>query len=99
VNYPWPGKVKKYELTVRILGKNKMETDRKCTGHIEERDNNIYRLYFEANPILKTGKWVWWRQQITNPLKVSINSEILSPLPKRLDIIQKQNGNQSKILG
>ena len=41
---------KNYELQFELLNK-KMEQIEYVLGNIEDRDNNIYRLYFEANPI------------------------------------------------
>ncbi len=42
--------VQNYELQFEILDK-KMEQMEQVLTNIEDRDNNIYRLYFEANPI------------------------------------------------
>ena len=39
--------VKNYELQFELLGK-KMEQIENVLANIEDRDNNIYRLYFEA---------------------------------------------------
>ena len=41
---------KNYELQFELLNR-KMEQIEYVLGNIEDRDNNIYRLYFEANPI------------------------------------------------
>ncbi len=45
--------VRNYELLLVILTK-KMEQMEQVLANIEDRDNNIYRLYFEANPIQKS---------------------------------------------
>ena len=42
--------VKNYELQFELLDK-KMEQIEQVLANIEDRDNNIYRVYFEANPI------------------------------------------------
>ncbi len=41
--------VRNYELQFELLDK-KMEQIEEVLANVEDRDNNIYRLYFEANP-------------------------------------------------
>ncbi len=68
-------------------------------GNIEDRDNNIYRLYFEANPIPEEQRRAGFggvnRYKSLEGYK---NSEIIVDATKRLEVIQKQMVIQSKSL-
>ena len=68
-------------------------------GNIEERDNNIYRLYFEANPIPdEQRKAGFGGINRYKSLEGFNNSEMIVSTTKRLDIIKKQMAIQSKSL-
>ncbi|WP_047416485.1 M23 family metallopeptidase [Cellulophaga sp. Hel_I_12] len=89
---------KNYELQFELLNK-KMEQVEEVLANIEDRDNNIYRLYFEANPIpdeqRKAGFGGVNRYQ---SLEGFNNSDMIIATKKRMDIIQKQMVIQSKSL-
>ena len=90
--------VQNYELQFDILDK-KMEQIEQVLGNIEERDNNIYRLYFEANPIPEEQRRAGFGGvNRYKSLEGFNNSEIIINASKRLDIIQKQMVIQSKSL-
>jgi len=82
-----------------ILLKKKMAQMEQVLGNIEERDNNIYRLYFEANPIPEEQRKAGFGGvNRYKSLEGFNNSEIITNATKRLDIIQKQMVIQSKSL-
>ena len=67
--------------------------------NMEDRDNNIYRLYFEANPIPEEQRRAGFGGvNRYKSLEGFNNSEIIINATKRLDIIQKQMVIQSKSL-
>jgi len=89
---------KNYELQYELLNK-KMEQIEEVLGNIEERDNNIYRLYFEANPIPdEQRKAGFGGINRYKSLEGFNNSEMIVATTKRLDIIKKQMAIQSKSL-
>lgn len=90
--------VKNYELQYELLNK-KMEQIEDVLGNIEERDNNIYRLYFEANPIPDEQRRAGFGGiNRYKSLEGFNNSEMIIATTKRLDIIKKQMTIQSKSL-
>ncbi len=90
--------VQNYELQFDILNK-KMEQIEQVLANIEERDNNIYRLYFEANPIPEEQRRAGFGGvNRYKSLEGFNNSEIIINVSRRLDIIQKQMVIQSKSL-
>lgn len=90
--------VENYELQFDILGK-KMEQMEQVLANIEDRDNNIYRLYFEANPIPEEQRKAGFGGvNRYKSLEGFNNSKIITDATKRLDIIQKQMVIQSKSL-
>ena len=90
--------VQNYELQFDILNK-KMEQIENVLANIEDRDNNIYRLYFEANPIPEEQRKAGFGGiNRYKSLEGFNNSEIIINASKRLDIIQKQMVIQSKSL-
>ncbi|MEL7270597.1 MAG: M23 family metallopeptidase [Bacteroidota bacterium] len=90
--------VNNYELQFAILDK-KMDQIEQVLGNIEERDNNIYRLYFEANPIPEEQRRAGFGGvNRYKSLDGFNNSEIIIDATKRLDVIQKQMVIQSKSL-
>ncbi|ALM07969.1 peptidase M23 [Sediminicola sp. YIK13] len=90
--------VKNYELQFELLGK-KMEQMEQVLANIEDRDNNIYRLYFEANPIPEEQRRAGFGGvNRYKSLEGFNNSEMIIGTTKRMDIIQKQMVIQSKSL-
>ncbi|MEL6917038.1 MAG: M23 family metallopeptidase [Bacteroidota bacterium] len=90
--------VKNYELQFELLDK-KMGQIEQVLGNIEDRDNNIYRLYFEANPIPEEQRRAGFGGiNRYKSLEGFNNSEMIISTTKRLDIIQKQMVIQSKSL-
>ncbi|WP_394974880.1 M23 family metallopeptidase [uncultured Croceitalea sp.] len=90
--------VENYELQFDILGK-KMEQMEQVLANIEDRDNNIYRLYFEANPIPEEQRKAGFGGvNRYKSLEGFNNSKIIIDATQRLDIIQKQMVIQSKSL-
>jgi len=86
------------ELQFEVLNK-KMKQAEAVLNEIAERDNNLYRVYFEANPIpdeqRKAGFGGINRYQ---DLEGFDNSELITSSSKRLDILTKQIVVQSKSL-
>src|SRR5690606_9798473 len=90
--------VRNYELQFEILNK-KMQQMEQVLGNIEDRDNNIYRLYFEANPIAEEQRRAGFSAIIRYLSLEGFNhTEININTTRRLDIIQKQMVIQSKSL-
>jgi murein DD-endopeptidase MepM/ murein hydrolase activator NlpD len=67
--------------------------------NVQERDNNLYRVYFEASPIPQSQRIVGFGgiNRYKN-LEGFENSEIIVDASKRLDILSKQLVVQSKSL-
>ena len=86
------------QLQYSLLNK-KMEQAEAVLSNIEDRDNNIYRVYFEANPIpeeqRKSGFGGINRYK---KLEGFDNSKLIIETNKRLDILQKQIVVQSRSL-
>jgi len=90
--------VKNYELQFELLDK-KMQQIEEVLANIEDRDNNIYRLYFEANPIPEEQRRAGFGGiNRYKSLEGFNNSEMVIATTKRLDIIKKQMAIQSKSL-
>lgn len=90
--------VKNYELQFELLDK-KMEQIEEVLANIEDRDNNIYRLYFEANPIPDEQRRAGFGGvNRYKSLEGFNNSEMVIATTKRLDVIKKQMAIQSKSL-
>lgn len=90
--------VKNYELQFELLNKKMYQIEDVLTN-IEDRDNNIYRLYFEANPIPEEQRRAGFGGiNRYNSLEGFNNSEMVIATTKRLDIIKKQMTIQSKSL-
>jgi len=67
--------------------------------NIESRDNTIYRVYFEANPIPETQRKAGFGGlNRYKPLEGYEYSELITATAKKLDILQKQLVVQSKSL-
>ena len=68
-------------------------------GNIEERDNTIYRLYFEANPIPDVQRTQGFGGvNRYNKFEGFKNSDLIAEANKRVDILQKRLVIQSKSL-
>ncbi|MFT6370601.1 MAG: murein DD-endopeptidase MepM/ murein hydrolase activator NlpD, partial [Maribacter sp.] len=90
--------VKNYELQFELLNK-KMEHIEDVLVNIEDRDNNIYRLYFEANPIPEEQRRAGFGGiNRYKALEGFNNSDMVIATTQRLDIIKKQMTIQSKSL-
>ena len=90
--------VQNYELQFDILDR-KMQQMEEVLASIEDRDNNLYRLYFEANPIPEEQRRAGFGGvNRYKSLEGFNNSEIIIDATKRLDVIQKQMVIQSKSL-
>jgi murein DD-endopeptidase MepM/ murein hydrolase activator NlpD len=86
------------ELQYEMLNK-KMDETEAVLANVEERDNAIYRLYFEANPIPEEQRRAGFGGiNRYKDLEGYDNSELIVETHKRLDIIQKQIVVQSKSL-
>jgi murein DD-endopeptidase MepM/ murein hydrolase activator NlpD len=89
---------KNYELQFELLNK-KMGQIEEVLANIEDRDNNIYRLYFEANPIPEEQRRAGFGGiNRYKSLDGFNNSEMVIATTKRLDIIKKQMAIQSRSL-
>jgi murein DD-endopeptidase MepM/ murein hydrolase activator NlpD len=76
-----------------------MEQVEQVLANIEDRDNNIYRLYFEANPIPEEQRRAGFGGvNRYKSLEGFNNSEMIIATTKRLDVIQKQMVIQSRSL-
>ncbi|GGD12781.1 M23 family metallopeptidase [Hyunsoonleella pacifica] len=86
------------ELQFDLLNK-KMSEAEIVLANIEDRDNNIYRVYFEANPIPEEQRRAGFGgiNRYKN-LEGYDNSTLIIETSKRLDILQKQIVVQSKSL-
>ncbi|MEH6659652.1 M23 family metallopeptidase [Leeuwenhoekiella marinoflava] len=81
-----------------VLNK-KLDQVQHVLGEIEERDNSIYRLYFEANPIPdEQRKAGFGGVNRYKDLEGYDNSKLIIETNKRLDILTKQLVVQSKSL-
>ncbi len=90
--------VNNYELQFDLLNR-KMGQIEEVLTNIEDRDNNIYRLYFEANPIPEEQRRAGFGGiNRYKSLEGFNNSDMVIATTKRLDIIKKQMAIQSKSL-
>lgn len=86
------------QLQYAILNK-KMDQIQRVLANVEERDNHIYRLYFEANPIPEEQRRAGFGgiNRYKN-LEGYDNSKLIVETNKRIDILSKQIVVQSKSL-
>lgn len=86
------------QLQFELLNK-KMEHAEAVLANVADRDNNIYRVYFEANPIPDEQRRAGFGgiNRYKN-LEGFDNSKLIIESNKRLDILQKQIVVQSKSL-
>jgi murein DD-endopeptidase MepM/ murein hydrolase activator NlpD len=86
------------ELQYNLLGK-KMDQAQSVLANVEERDNAIYRLYFEANPIPdEQRKAGFGGINRYKDLEGFDNSKLIIETNKRMDILTKQIVVQSRSL-
>ena len=84
----------RYELLTKKMG----QAQEVLTG-IQERDNDIYRLYFEANPIPEEQRKAGFGGiNRYKSLEGFENSEMITDVTKNMDILSKQLYIQSKSL-
>ena len=90
--------IQNYELQFYILNK-KLTQIETVVDNIEERDNNLYRVYFEASPIPEAQRLAGFGgvNRYKN-LEGYDNSELIINTAKRLDILSKQTVVQSRSL-
>lgn len=86
------------QLQYGILNK-KMDQIQNVLADVEDRDNNIYRVYFEANPIPEEQRKAGFGgiNRYKN-LEGYENSKLIIDTEKRMDILTKQIVVQSKSL-
>tara|TARA_R110002124_G_scaffold87407_1_gene225068 strand:- start:96472 stop:97449 length:978 start_codon:yes stop_codon:yes gene_type:complete len=86
------------ELQFDLLNK-KMDQAQNVLAEIEERDNNLYRVYFEANPIpAEQRRAGFGGVNRYKDLEGFDNSKLISSTSQRLDVLTKQIVVQSKSL-
>jgi murein DD-endopeptidase MepM/ murein hydrolase activator NlpD len=86
------------QLQYDILNK-KMDHAETVLANVEDRDNNIYRVYFEANPIPEEQRLAGFGGvNRYKKLEGYHNSEMITASNKRLDKLQKRIVVQSKSL-
>ncbi len=87
--------LKNYELQFELLNK-KMTQVEDVLENLQDRDNNLYRIYFEANPIPDEQRKAGFGgiNRYKN-LEGFDNSKLVISTTKRLDIIKKQLAVQS----
>ncbi len=86
------------ELQFELLNK-KMEHAQVVLDEIAQRDNNLYRVYFEANPIPEEQRKAGFGGvNRYKDLEGFDNSKLIVSTSKKLDIITKQIAIQSKSL-
>ena len=86
------------QLQYGLLNK-KMDQVQRVLADIEDRDNNIYRLYFEANPIPEEQRMAGFGgiNRYKN-LEGFNNSKLITETSKRLDMLTKRIVVQSRSL-
>ena len=90
--------VNNYELRYELLNR-KMDQIEQVLANIEDRDNNIYRIYFEANPIPEEQRRAGFGGvNRYRDLEGFNNSEMIIATTRRMEIIQKQMVIQSRSL-
>ena len=86
------------QLNLELLSK-RIEESSTVLSQLQERDNNIYRMYFEANPIPdEQRKAGFGGVNRYKSLEGYDNSKMITQLTKDVDILSKQMVVQSKSL-
>jgi murein DD-endopeptidase MepM/ murein hydrolase activator NlpD len=90
--------LKNYELQFDILNKKLTQLEA-VVSNVEERDNKLYRVYFEASPIPEEQRRAGFGgvNRYKN-LEGYDNSDLIITTAKRLDILTKQTVVQSRSL-
>jgi len=90
--------LKNYKFQFEILNQKLAQVE-KVISSVEDRDNNLYRVYFEASPIPEEQRRAGFGgvNRYKN-LEGFNNSELIINTTKRLDILTKQTVIQSKSL-
>ena len=90
--------IKNYELQLKVLIK-KLEQVESTLANVEKRDNNLYRVYFEASPIPEAQRKMGFgginRYDYLNGYE---NSDLIIGTTERIDILTKELVIQSKSL-
>ncbi len=87
-----------YKIQYRILNR-KLEKLEKVLAQVEDRDNNIYRAYFNSDPIPEEQRKAGFGGvNRYKELEGYNNSELVINTAKRIDILTKQLAIQSKSL-
>lgn len=90
--------IENFKLRYALLNK-KMDQIDEVLGSIEERDNNIYRVYFNTSPIPEEQRKAGFGGiNRYNELEGYDNSELVINTSKRVDVISKELAIQSKSL-
>ena len=90
--------IRNFELQFDILNK-KLSQLESVVANVEERDNNLYRVYFEASPIPVEQRYAGFGGvNRYRDLEGYDNSELIINTTKRLDILTKQTVVQSRSL-
>jgi len=90
--------LKNYELQFDILNK-KLSQMESVISNVEERDNNLYRVYFEASPIPEEQRRAGFGGvNRYKDLEGYDNSELIISTAERIDILTKQTVVQSRSL-
>ena len=90
--------MKNYELQFDILNKKLTQLEA-VVSNVEERDNNLYRVYFEASPIPEEQRRAGFGGvNRYKDLEGYDNSDLVINTAKRLDILTKQTVVQSRSL-
>ena len=90
--------IENLKLRYAILNK-KMEEVEDVIKFIEDRDNNLYRVYFNASPIpLEERKSGFKEVDRYKDLEGYDNSQLVTNTTKRIDVLRKELAIQSKSL-
>ena len=90
--------LKNYELQFEILNKKLTQLEA-VVSNVEDRDNNLYRVYFEASTIPEEQRKAGFGGvNRYSELEGYDNSELIINTAKRLDILIKQTVVQSRSL-
>jgi len=90
--------IENLKLRYAILNK-KMDEVEDVIKFIEERDNNLYRVYFNASPIPEEERKSGFKNaNLYKDLEGYDNSQLVSNTTKRIDVLRKELAIQSKSL-
>ena len=90
--------LKNYELQFDILNRRLAQIE-SVLENVEDRDNNLYRVYFEASPIPEAQRRVGFGGvNRYKGLEGYANSELIVNTTKRIDVLTKQIVVQSQSL-